>query len=106
MPLTSVAPDTSMCSPAECRSSGANHGPFDHVAQLTNVSRPWISQQFFDRSLGERVDSLAALLGELVDELPREDGDVFNPLSKRRQDDGEDVEPIEEVFAERARANG
>ena len=55
----------------------------------------------------DRLESASirtALLGELVDELPREDWDVV-PLPKRRQDDEEDVRggDMREVFAERAR---
>ena len=36
----------------------------------------------------------------------REQQDVGLPLPQRRDEDREDVEPVEQVFAERARGNG
>src|SRR5262245_34972045 len=47
------------------------------------------------------VDPPVERLRELVDEAPDEERDVFDPLPQRRNVDGKDVEPVEEILAER-----
>ena len=62
---------------------------------------------YCDERLGrvglDALDLLAQALVELDEEVLDEERDVARALAQRRQADGHDVEPIEEVFAERPR---
>ena len=52
-------------------------------------------------SRGDRVDPLAERRRELVDEAPHQQRDVLDALAQRRHVDREDVQPVEQVLAER-----
>ena len=49
--------------------------------------------------------ALAVIGGQLLEEVIREQQDVGLPLAQRRDEDGEDVQPVEQVLAERAGGN-
>ena len=90
----------------QVRSVGQDDRALDDVAQLAHVSRPGIALQLADGLLGNRLDGLPERPGELVHEFPRERRDVLDPFAQRRHDDGEDVEPVEQILAERLVLDG
>jgi len=72
----------------------------DEVAELADVARPVVLAKRGEGVVGE-VDVLAAvLLAELDEELFYERGDVFLAVAEGRDEEGDDVEAVEEVFAE------
>lgn len=77
-----------------------NAGPFYRMAELADISRPGVFFQNFHCGRGDRFDVFAVLTGRLLEEEIRENGDVFTSLAERGNVDMEDVETIEEVFAE------
>ena len=77
-----------------------NHGPLDHILQLTDVARPVVGLQQIQRLLVNRADGLARPGGVAVHEVFDEHQDVVLAFSKGRHLDGEHVEPIEQVLSE------
>ena len=87
---------------AERRSRAQDHGALQRIAQLAHVAGPAVALQRLHRVPVDPLHLLVELLVESVDEVPREDRDVIDALVKRRDEDGEGVEPVEEVGAEEA----
>ena len=52
------------------------------------------------RGVGNTLGLHPQLLGALLQEVPREHGDVFQPLAQGRQAQADHVEAVEQVFAE------
>ena len=59
-------------------------------------------QAVFARGRRHAFDLLAVRGGELLDKIVDQDRDVLAPLAERRQADGDDLEPVVQVAAERA----
>src|SRR5439155_18405988 len=74
----------------------------DHILQLAHVAWPVVGLQQLQRLLSDGTDPLSGLLGVALDQVFRQDRNVDHALAQRRDPDGEDVEAIEEVLAERA----
>jgi hypothetical protein len=69
--------------------AGKYAGPFNHVAQFANVSRPFVPHESRDRRLAKRyawTESRHKRLGELLD--------VPKALSQGRQLDGKNGESV------------
>ena len=49
--------------------------------------------------VGNLLDALALMLGELSDKVRDQERNVFRPLAQRRDADGEHVQAIEEIRA-------
>ena len=58
-----------------------------------------------DRRGGERPDPGPVLLGELLEEVPGQEGDVLAPFAKRRHVYGQDVQTVEEVLSKASRGH-
>src|SRR6266849_1025781 len=86
----------------DARLRANNDQALDEVAQLANVSRPGMPQQDFHGSIAELACSLAVRGTELVQEMPGQDGDVLFAVAQRRHEEGNYVQPIEEILAEGA----
>ena len=78
-----------------------HHGMFDCRAQLTDVARPAVFHQRFERFGGKIVHFFVVLPGELAQKILRQQWDVPRPLAQRRQPDFHDFQPEVKVFTER-----
>src|SRR4051794_11179948 len=77
-----------------------NHGPLDHVLQLTDVAWPVVGLQQVQRLLVDRADVLTRAGGVALHEVFDEHQDVVLAFSKGRYLDGEHIEAIEQVLSE------
>src|SRR6185312_4438142 len=66
----------------------------DYVLELAHVARPVIGLQQLQRRLLDIADALAGLLGEAIDQIFDQDGNVLRALAERRQPDGKDVQAV------------
>src|SRR6266851_2245667 len=86
----------------DARVRANNDQALDEVAQLANVSRPRMPQQDLHGRIAELARSLTVRGTELVQKMPRQDGDVLFAVAQRRYEEGNYVQPIEKVLAEGA----
>ena len=78
------------------------HRPLDDVLQLADVAGPVVADERVDRRRRDALDLLAVIGRELLDEVVGEQQDVGLPLAQRRDEDGEDVEAVEQILPQRA----
>jgi hypothetical protein len=78
----------------------------DQVLQLADVAGKAVVKQRLDRALAEAGHVALVALAVVVQEVAHQQRDVVAALAQRRQVDGEDIEPVEQVFAEAALAHG
>jgi len=79
---------------------GQEHRVLDAVLQLADVSRPVIREEHVDRR-GADPPHLFAHVGRVLGhEMVGQQEDVVFALPQRRQEDGEDVDPVEEIEPE------
>ena len=80
-------------------------GLLEHALQLADVARPGVAPQRPPAPPGRRAacHRLAQLAAEAAEEVVDQQRQVVAALAQRRQLDGEDVEPVVQVAAERAR---
>ena len=72
--------------------------PLHRVFELADVARPRVLAQRRHRVLGDALDDGGAV-GESLEEVIDQLGDVFSSLAQRRDDEVNDVEAIEQVLA-------
>ena len=72
------------------------------VFQLPHVALEIQTAQVLDRRIRQALGFDAQLARALLQEMAGEQRDVLAPLAQRRQADADDVEAMEEVFAEQA----
>src|SRR6266516_7798417 len=77
-------------------------GTLDHVLELAHVARPVVGREPLQGLLVNIADDLPRLLGEAVDQVFDQDRNVLRAFAERRQADGEDVQPVEQILPERA----
>ena len=86
--------------------AGREHdAALDGVFQLAHVARPLVIDQGAEGVGGELARGQVVLSGVEVEEVVGEQGDVFAAGAQGGQVDGDDVEAVEEVFAEAAVAH-
>src|SRR5262249_47560692 len=90
----------------EVRTPRQDHGALDDIFQLTNISRPGIPEQSLHGTGWDARDLAADLRGETIDEVVHQRRDVFLSEAQRRQCDGEDIQAVVEILAERAGCHG
>ncbi len=78
------------------------HRALDDVLQLAHVARPVVGREHVDGRRRDAADVLAMLGREALEEMIGKKQHVRLPLTKRRDEDREHVQPVEEVLAERA----
>ena len=79
---------------------GQDHGVLHRVFQLPDIAGPGVIQEQAHGLGAELQDLLAPLQGKTAQEMEGQPGDIVFPVPEGRQDDGDDVEAIEEVFPE------
>src|SRR5438270_2579935 len=90
---------------ADLGSRRQNHGAFDNILQLAHIARPGISNQG-SKSFGCHAARATFILFRiLAQEMLYQRGNVFFTLTKWRQVNADDIQTIEQVFAELAFAN-
>ena len=72
----------------------------DDVAELADVAGPVVGLELVDGGVGDFDAGAAVLLAELGEEFAREERDVLFAVAQGRDVEGDDVEAVEEVFAE------
>src|SRR4051794_972665 len=75
-----------------------DHQPLDQVAEFANISWPWMPQQDFQGGLAQFARLLAILGAELIQEVARENRNVFFAVAQRRHEKGNYVEAIEQIL--------
>ena len=78
------------------------HRALDRVLELADVARPVIAREHVDGRRRDPLDVLPVLDRVLREEVVGQQHDVRLPLAKRRREDREHVQPVEQVLAERA----
>src|SRR5882762_9531342 len=86
----------------DARLRADNDQALDEVAQLAHVSGPRMTQQDFHGGIAELTGFLAVRGAELVQEVAREDGNVFFAITQGRHEKGNYVEAVKEILAESA----
>ncbi len=80
--------------------AGDRHGGFNDIAQLTNVSRPFITACRFQGLRRQAFETGTENGILLTDEMTDEQGNILRTFSEWRQMEIDDIESIEKVFAE------
>ncbi len=73
-------------------------GSLHHVPELPYVSRPAVGHEPLASLVPQTLDCSPMLPVEMANEMMREEGDVFRMLPERRHGDGEDAQPVEQIF--------
>src|SRR5262245_29102534 len=77
----------------------------NHVLKLADVAGRCIVSERVNDGVGNLVDALALTLGKRPDEVFDQQRNVFGPFAQRRYPDGEHVQSIEKIGAERTLLN-
>src|SRR3989441_13367461 len=88
--------------PCQVRPIAEDHGPLDHVAELSHVPRPVPGLEGLERRRVERLDPLFELAVERLAKVVGEEWNVALNFSQRGQGDGGDGDPIVEIGPELA----
>ena len=72
----------------------------DHVLQFAHVAGPVVLLEGFERLFADLHARAAVLAAELGEEFADQERDVLLALAQRRHEERNDVEAVEEVFAE------
>src|SRR5579863_7058645 len=78
-----------------------DHEAFDEILQFANVARPGIAPQHFDRRRAEFFWPLAVFAAEIREKVRGENGNIFRTLAESRNVEGNHVEAVEQVLAEK-----
>ena len=71
----------------------------DHIDQLAHVAGPWRRHQGRQGIGSEAIQRFLVLGRQFLQEMVRQQGDVFAALGQRRQGQGHDIEAVIQVFA-------
>ena len=88
------------------RSGGEDNAALDGVFQLADVAGPLVVHQQAERFGGELAGLEAVFFGVELEEMRGEQRDILLAVAQRRQVERDDVEAVEEVFAEAALFDG
>ena len=90
---------------ADDGAGGEHDAALDGVLEFAHVAGPVVIDQGAQGVGGEAARAEAVLVRVEVEEVLGEQGNVFAAGAQRRQIDGDDVEAVEEIFAEAAVAD-
>ena len=74
--------------------------PLDQVLELSNVAGPPVGAEDLQRRVGNALEVLPELQVVAAQEELRERREVLDPVAQRRHADGDDLQPVIQVFAE------
>ena len=78
------------------------HRPFDRVLQLPDIARPVVTGQSFERRRFDAVNALSRSGRIFLQKVIRQQRNILAALAQARHANGNDVQAIVEVLAERA----
>ena len=78
-----------------------NDGTLDHVLQFTDVAGPRIRLNRIESGFCESSRRTPIVGGIAQQKTFREQSEIFRPLAQRRHDDRDDIQAIQQIFAER-----
>ena len=81
---------------------GEDGGALEGIFEFADVAWPVVAFHEGAGVFGEAEARVVAFFGEAVDEEAGEEGDVFGALAEGGEVEADDVEAVEEVFAEAA----
>src|ERR1700722_7122805 len=87
----------------ECLFFAQDHATLDYVLQFADVARPVVGLEKIQRSLFYMANPFSGSLGISFNQILHQERNVVLPLAQSRYTDGENVKPVEEILAERAR---
>ena len=80
---------------------GGEHRAFDAVFEFADVAGPVVGHNHVDGAGGDAFHVLAVEFSIFLKEVIGEKQGIGFAFAERREENGEDVEAVEEVFAER-----
>src|SRR5712664_866714 len=83
-----------------------DRGAFEHITQLSDVARPAVRQQRHARLVRQTYARTPHRLPELVKKVFRQQRDIAEAFSKRRQWNVEHLQPVEQILAELSLLDG
>src|SRR5262245_41707517 len=84
----------------ECPAGRENHGTFDEVPQLPNVSGPPVAAESRQRVAGDDLDGAVHRPRQALHEIAHQSRNIFRAVAPRRHMDREDVQAIVQVIPE------
>src|SRR5207245_8304766 len=75
-------------------------GALNDVLQLADVARPAIADQHLEGFAGQSLDGFLLRRGMPVKQILDDQRYVLDPFTERRDMEGKDIEPVEQVLAE------
>ena len=79
--------------------------PVTNVFELTHIARKGEILERHHSAVGDALGLHTQLLGTVLQEMPRQHGNVLTTLAQRRQAQANDVEPMVQIFAKHALFN-
>src|SRR5580700_3977557 len=79
------------------RASSDNHGSFYHVLEFADIAGPVVASQGLHGFRRNRVDDPVVALAKFLDEVPRQQRNVFRPFAKWWNANGENIQAIVKV---------
>lgn len=73
-----------------------------HILQLAYIAGKWQTAEPVERFRRNFGSLATTLLGNICYEMLGESGDIFSPLSQSGEAESDEIDAIEEIFAERA----
>src|SRR5262245_1771115 len=72
--------------------------PLDHVLELSHIAWPCVRLKQGECVLADVPDRLPSLLRVALDQVLHEQRDVIHTLTQRRDADGKDIQPVEQIL--------
>src|SRR6267154_4518787 len=86
----------------DARFRADDHQALDQIAQLAHVAGPGMAQQTLHRGVAELANFLSVSRAELVQQMPSKNGNIFLAITQRRDEERNDVEPVDQILTEGA----
>jgi hypothetical protein len=80
--------------------------PVPNVLQFTNVPRPTVGSELFERALADMPDVLTSFFCITPNEILGEYRNVLSSLAERGYGNRKDIESVEKTFAEYSGSDG
>src|SRR4029077_11670679 len=87
------------------RTGASDHQTLDQVAELSDVSGPTIPSEHGQSCVTDLLGLAAISCGKLREEMACQNGDILDAFAQGRNREGYYVQPVKQVFAEKAPTN-